>query len=89
MTRGAIALGEDRHRPEAELTARANDAYRDLPAVGDQDLVQDPGDSTLGTRDDLPLRQIKNRSEHVNDNGKIFKLDERRRDARVAWSERR
>ena len=51
VTGRAIAFGKHRHRPEAEIAARANDAYRDLPAVGDEDLVQDPRDSTLGTCD--------------------------------------
>ncbi len=48
----SIALRKDRHYPEAEVAACANDAHRDLPAVGDEDLVQDPFDSTSGTPGD-------------------------------------
>ena len=46
VTGPSIALGKDRHRPEAEVAACANHAHRDLAAVGDEDLVQDPVDST-------------------------------------------
>ena len=40
VARGAIAFGIHRHRCEAHVAARANDAHRDLPAVGDQNLAQ-------------------------------------------------
>src|SRR5687768_16863849 len=40
VTRGTIALGIDRHRFEVQVAARANHAHRDLPAVGDEDFVQ-------------------------------------------------
>src|SRR5262245_15529688 len=36
----AIAFGIHRHRREAHVTTRADDAHRDLPAVGDEDLAQ-------------------------------------------------
>src|SRR5687767_2802083 len=40
VPRGAIAFGIHRHRREAKVTTRADDAHRDLPAVGDEDLAQ-------------------------------------------------
>ena len=42
VTRQSIALGEDRHRAQAEIAARANHAHRDLSAVSNEDLAQDP-----------------------------------------------
>ena len=36
----AITFGIHRHRREAHVTTRADDAHRDLPAVGDEDLAQ-------------------------------------------------
>jgi hypothetical protein len=52
----SIAFGKDRHCPEAEIAACTDHAHRDLPAVGDEDLVQDPVDSTSGTRGDSLLQ---------------------------------
>src|SRR5687767_135191 len=40
VPRGAVAFGIHRHRREAKVTTRADDAHRDLPAVGDEDLAQ-------------------------------------------------
>jgi len=40
VARGTIAVGEDRHRREAEVAAGADNPHRDLAAVGDQDLLQ-------------------------------------------------
>ena len=42
VTGAAIALGEDRHRRQAQVAAGADDPHRDLAAVGDQDLLQAP-----------------------------------------------
>ena len=43
----AIALGVDRHRREAHVTARADHAHRDLPAVGDEDFAQNQANSSI------------------------------------------
>src|SRR5579864_5388398 len=40
VKRIAVGLGEDRDRLHAELFARADDAQRDLAAVGDQYFVE-------------------------------------------------
>ena len=40
VQRGAIHFGEDRDRGDAHLAAGANDAHRDLSAIGDQDFLE-------------------------------------------------
>jgi hypothetical protein len=40
VQRGAIALGIDADRADPELAQRAEDADRDLPPVGDENLVE-------------------------------------------------
>ena len=40
VERAAVGLGVDRDRPDPELAQRPEDADRDLPAVGDENLVE-------------------------------------------------
>ena len=40
VQRAAVGLGVDRHRPDPELPQRPEDADGDLPAVGDENLVE-------------------------------------------------
>ena len=47
VQRVAIELGVDRHRGDAHLAQRADDADRDLAAVGDQDLLEHAIDSLV------------------------------------------
>jgi hypothetical protein len=48
MSGCAIAFGIHRYRREAHVTTRADDAHRDLPAVGDEDLAQNHAILTFG-----------------------------------------
>src|SRR5688572_1292479 len=41
MARGAVALRVDGNRSQAEVTARADQTYRDFAAIGYENLVQD------------------------------------------------
>src|SRR5260370_39338142 len=40
----AVGVGEHRHGPKAHAFGRADDPARDLAAVGDQELVEAPGE---------------------------------------------
>jgi hypothetical protein len=44
MQRIAVGVGEHRHGPKAHAFGRADDPARDLAAVGDQELVEAPGE---------------------------------------------
>ena len=56
VQRVAVGVGVDGDAGDAQLAAGADDAHRDLAAVGDQDLVVSAGLSSLA-RDTLRLRE--------------------------------
>jgi hypothetical protein len=59
MPRRAIALGVDRDRGHAHVAARANDPHRDLAAVGDKDLQQNPKTLTDARADRVGSRVVR------------------------------